>query len=75
MRLASDNWSQEPSNKDSSRNKIAEDKEEDQTRNIFTLFRFVADRSARNAIFTLTTLMDKSTEVKTDLHLCFIKPR
>jgi len=37
-----------------------------------TQFGFVPDKSTRNAIFTLSMLMERSIEVKRDIYLCFI---
>ena len=44
-----------------------------QTRNMSSKqFGFVPDKGTRNAIFTLTMLMERCMEVQKDLHLCFI---
>ena len=37
-----------------------------------TQFGFVPDKGTRNAIFTLTTLMERCIETQKDLYLCFI---
>ncbi|GFO37134.1 retrovirus-related pol polyprotein from type-1 retrotransposable element r2 [Plakobranchus ocellatus] len=35
-------------------------------------FDFMPDKGTRNAIFTLSMLMERCTEIRKDLHLCFI---
>ena len=37
-----------------------------------TQFRFIADKSTRNAIFSLKTLIERVIEVQKDFYLCFI---
>lgn len=36
-------------------------------------FGFVAERGTTNAIYTMTMLIERSIDVKRDLHLCFIE--